>query len=187
MAKYVPQPVLNDRTRTPHSDAALLELIAPVEVLALSGDTGGGVTFRVRRSYEIKHSADDSSRVDSWPLAQDLVPLPLQLPGICRLPRPSLVAEWTPRAKRSYLNVEQLVQLWGYNMSAPDSLASNWARVVHRLGEHYLVNVYSEQYLKGGPVFDSAGRIVGVVSAMRYRKGTHAAFYVASLNHIEWY
>ena len=87
-----------------------------------------------------------------------------------------------PAQRRCYLQVEQVVQVWGYGQGGLDF---SWARVVHQRGEHFLANVYSEEHLAGGPVLDSQDQIVSVVSSSPYKKGTHLAYYLASLNDLE--
>jgi hypothetical protein len=170
------------------SDAALLELVAPITPFPINS---AATTFRVRAGYEIKRCTDGSSRIDPAMLGRDLSPIPLSLVHLYRVPvlheADATVTYYRPRTprRRSYLEVEQVVQICGYGSFADNLPDSNWARVVHRNGEFFLASAYSEKSLAGAPVLDSRGRLVGVVSTAIYKKGAHSAFYIASLNDLE--
>lgn len=176
-----------------YSDAALLELIAPINPIPLLVKSEVQVNIRIRPDYKIKRCEDGSRRVDSFSLGEEFCALPLHLPNVYRAPTHidglQPVGPSTPAVARAaglLLDVEQVLQMWGYDVASQEGADHNWVRVVHRRGQHYLVNVYSEQHLAGGPVVDSAGRVVAVVSKFTYRNNAHLAFYVASLNDLEW-
>jgi hypothetical protein len=188
LARYINQPLIAGRTDVKqYSDATLLELIAPIAAIPIAPESNIHVTFRIRPNYTPKRYGN--RRIDGSMLGGEFRPLPLHLPNVYKAPTHVEGHQVVP-AERGHpglaLRVEQVLQMWGYDMSARDSADHNWVRVVHREHERYLVNVYSEQYMAGGPVLDSAGRIVAVVSMYSYKKGWHLAFYVASLNDLEW-
>jgi hypothetical protein len=170
------------------SDAALLELVAPITPFPINS---AATTFRVRAGYEIRRCADGSNRIDPTVLGREFSPIPLTLAHLYRVPvlheSGATVTYYRPRTQRtgSYLEVEQVVQICGYGGFADSLPDFNWARVVHREGEFFLASAYSEQSLSGAPVLDSRGRLVGVVSNAVYKKGAHSAFYIASLNDLE--
>lgn len=178
-AKYINQPLPRNLAQRPHkelSDACLLELLAPVTRTPISPDVTDIVHFSLcKEDHRVLRSYDNS--VDNALPGRKFTPKPLYLPSLHRTSEGNKV-------DNRYLQVEQVVQMCGYGAHTK-AVDSNWARVVQRRGEYYLVSVYAEQHLIGGPVLDNTGRLVGVVSAHLYRKGNVSAFYLASLNDIE--
>jgi hypothetical protein len=80
------------------------------------------------------------------------------------------------------IEVEQIVQVCGLTSHASADVDNNWARVVRRQGEFYLVSVFSDQHLVGGPVRNSKGQLIAVASEYAYKNGTQSAFFLASFN-----
>lgn len=191
LARYIHQPVTPGRKD--YSDAALLELVAPISQLSMDVALSGPVIFQIRPNYQLKRCGNGNMRLDPFALGQEFRPLPLYLPRMHRAPW-GVVQDGhdatlhQPQARRLgvELVVEQALQIWGFDPDARDGVDHNWVRVVHRHLQRYLVNGYSEQRLTGGAVLDCAGRVVGVVSRHPYRGDLHLAFYVASLDDLEW-
>jgi hypothetical protein len=57
----------------------------------------------------------------------------------------------------------------------------DWGRVVSKSKEFFLINLYSDLNVAGGPVFDMNGNLIGVLSTFLYKNGKQSAFLVAKL------
>lgn len=183
LAKYINQPLpRNYAAHRPRvvSDASLLELVAPINRISISADATQTVRFSIRSNHKLV--LRDRNRVDNALLGLEFTPKPLRLPSMEHASRAE--RDGADKPEHIHLQVEQVVQMCGYGAHTK-VVDCNWARVVQRQEELYVVSVYSEQHTAGGPVLDNAGSVVGVISAHPYKKGNYSAIYLASLNDIE--
>lgn len=84
-----------------------------------------------------------------------------------------------------HVEVEHTVTVWGYSERNILNCGS-WARVVRKHDELYVINLYSDEPLFGGPVLDGENKIVGIISTHSYKGGKQSAYYMASLKGLAW-
>jgi hypothetical protein len=194
------------------SDAALLELLSPIVPLPnnlyfdsltfkLQCDSGttGALSSPVSSPPGCRSPVSGNSLFNALDFMNKGIPLQLPKPpppqpssvelfmgapgaAAARSGAPKLGGPESASGSKD-IEVEQIVQVCGLTSHASaDSVDNNWARVVRRQGEFYLVSVFSDQHLVGGPVRNSKGQLIAVASEYAYKNGTQSAFFLASFN-----